>query len=163
MLLTDQIGYSRILFIIWNKSVRAYSTITGEWIRDLEGPNEKLVGHQCDPLNSKLLYACSQSGEVIAWKWKSGVINSRVKLKLPQDNVVVGNFVLIEMRDKRSYGLITWRNGGVSTVQIGVFDLADGTLQEVKIPIELKYVTSNKFSNSTNLLIISFAFPVSVK
>lgn len=134
-------AYYRILFIIWDKCIRAYSTLTGEWIRDMEGSTERLIGHQCDPLNPKLLYACTEIGEIIAWKWKSGVIHSRVKLNFVQNNAVVSNFTLIEMKDKRSYGLVAWRDGGgVSKIKIGIYDLSDGTLQEVKIPLRLRYV-----------------------
>lgn len=99
-----------------------------------------IVGHQCDPLNPKLLYACTEDGEIFSWKWKSGVINNRVRLNFVQDNVLVGYFSLLEMKDKRSYALITWqqRNGSnLGKVKIGVYDLADGTLQDVKMPLQL--------------------------
>lgn len=143
-LFTYIINFCRILFIIWDKSIRVYSTITGEWIRDLEGPDNKIIGHQCDALNPKLLYACTDAGEIVSWKWKSGVINNRVKLNFVHSHVTVGNFSLLEMKDKRSYALITWRHSGVSKVKMGVFDLIDGTLQEVTIPLDLGYVYSNR-------------------
>lgn len=131
------IFFSRILFIIWNEGIRAYSTTTGEWIRDLEGATDKIISQQCDPVNSKHLYACTINGEVISWKWKSGVINERQKLVFQHKNALVQTFSLVVMKDNRSYGLVTWRNGGTSKVDVGVFDLSSGQQQEVKIPLKL--------------------------
>lgn len=67
--------FFRILFVIWDDVVRAYSTQTGEWIRDLEGANAHIVGIQCVPEYPKLVFACTVSGQVLSWKWKSGVVN----------------------------------------------------------------------------------------
>lgn len=65
----------RILFVIWDDVVRAYSTQTGEWIRDLEGANADIIGVQCVAEYPKLVFACTVTGQVISWKWKSGVVN----------------------------------------------------------------------------------------
>lgn len=58
--------------------VRVYSTLTGEWIRDLDGPNAQIIGTQYDQQNAKILYACTETGEVVSWKWRSGVVHEKI-------------------------------------------------------------------------------------
>lgn len=57
--------------------MRAYSSQTGEWIRDLEGASAEIVNVQPDPANAKILFACTVEGQVISWKVKSGVVDKR--------------------------------------------------------------------------------------
>lgn len=65
----------RILFIIWDNIVRAYSAQTGEWIRDLEGANGEIINLQVDLHNPKIVIACTERGNIVSWKWKSGVVH----------------------------------------------------------------------------------------
>lgn len=129
-----------ILFIIWDTNIRAYSTSTGEWIRELEGlSGKKIVGQQWDPENPKLLYGCTDGGNIISWKWESGVVNEKQTLRfLFGSNARVESFSLIPMKDKRAYGLISWRGSDSPNVQIGIFDLANGFRVECKFPMKLK-------------------------
>lgn len=75
---TKHVFLFRILFIIWNNIVRAYSAQTGEWIRDLEGATENIVGIQLDVHNHKIVFACTTTGQIVSWKWKSGVVNENI-------------------------------------------------------------------------------------
>lgn len=129
-----------ILFIIWDTNIRAYSTSTGEWVRELEGIKEKkIVGQQWDPENPKLLYGCTDDGNIISWKWESGVVNEKKTLRFMfGSNARVESFALIPMNDKRAHGLISWRAGDSPNVQIGIFDLANGIRVECKFPMNLK-------------------------
>lgn len=65
--------YFRVIHVIWNNCVQTYSTSTGEWLRDLEGLNEPIIGLAYDNDNSKILLGCTVSGNILRWKWKSGV------------------------------------------------------------------------------------------
>lgn len=115
-----------------------FSVTTGDWIRDLEGIGKrKLIGHQFDPHNSKLFYGCTEVGDIISWKWKSGVINEKVSLRFARGSKpTVLTFSLIPMK-LDLYALITWRNKGNANVQFGIFSLKDGFRQELRMPLEL--------------------------
>lgn len=128
-----------ILFIIWDTNIRAYSSSTGEWIRELEGiSGKKIVGQQWDKDNPKLLYGCTDAGNIISWKWESGVVNEKQTLRfLFGSNARVESFALVPMKDKRAYGLVTWRGSDSPNVQIGIFDLATGIRVECKFPLQL--------------------------
>lgn len=118
-----------------------YSTLTGEYVRELEGiPGKKIVAIQCELNNPKLLYGCTESGEIISWKWKSGVINEKKFLRFYNGaNAVVYTFSLIAMKDATQiYGLVTWRTQNQVNVRIGIFNLLTGIQEEVQIPLKLK-------------------------
>lgn len=133
-------SFRSILFIIWDTNIRAYSTSTGEWIRELEGiSGKKIVGQQWDPNNPKLLYGCTDAGNIISWKWLSGVVNEKQTLRFMfGSNARVESFALLPMKDKRAYGLVSWRGDDNSNVQIGIFDLSNGFRVECILPLKLK-------------------------
>lgn len=47
-------------------------------MRNLEGIEDEIVGLALDLFNPKILIACSSSGEIIQWKWKSGVVAKKI-------------------------------------------------------------------------------------
>lgn len=128
--------------MISDDHVLVYSTQTGEYVRELEGiVGRKLVAIQCDLNNPKLLYGCTASGDIISWKWKSGVINEKHWLRFPvNSNAIVTAFSLIQMKDAtQTYGLITWRTSKNIIMQIGIFNLLNGLQEDVKLPLKLRY------------------------
>lgn len=127
-------------FIISGSNIRIYSTTTGERIRDLEGiPNNRLISQQIDLHNQKLLYGCTDKGDIISWKWKSGVIHEKQALRfLAGSFPLVSGFALISLKDERAYGLVTWKAMDSEDFQIGVFDLSNGFQQDLKLPLKLK-------------------------
>lgn len=61
--------------------MRLYSASTGEWLRDLEGVENEIISINLNVFNPKILIACSKTGEIFIWKWKSGVLlNSGVSI-----------------------------------------------------------------------------------
>lgn len=120
-------------------NIRAYSSSTGEWIRELEGNGgETIVGQQWDPNNSKLLYGCTNAGHIISWKWLSGVVNEKQTLRFTfGSNARVESFNLIPTKDRRPHGLISWRGDNNPNVQIGIFDLATGFRVDSKFSLNL--------------------------
>lgn len=117
-----------------------YSTTTGEWIRDLEGiPNKRLIGQQIDLHNQKFLYGCTDKGDIISWKWKSGVINEKQALRfLARSDPVVSGFALVNLKDDRAYGLASWKAMDSNNYELGIFDLSNGFQQDLKLPVKLK-------------------------
>lgn len=133
-------GSFRSLFVISDDHILVYSTQTGEYVRELEGiPSKKIVAIQCDPNSPKLLYGCTESGDIISWKWKSGVINEKHFLHLPTHGASrVNTFSLISLKDQtQTYGLITWRQTNRINIQIGIFNLLNGMQEDIKLPIPL--------------------------
>lgn len=132
--------FLRSLFVISDDHILVYSSTTGEYVRELEGiSGKKIIGIQCDPNNSKLLYGCTDSGDIISWKWKSGVINEKHYLHLPTNvSPRVNTFQLIGMKDAtQTCGLITWRQTNRAHVHIGIFNLLNGLQEEIKFSLEL--------------------------
>lgn len=134
-------GIFSILFVISDDHVLVYSTNTGEYVRELEGiPDKRIIAIQCDSNNPKLLFGCTESGDIISWKWKSGVINEKQFLKFrPGSKAVITTFSMISMKDaSQTFGLITWRDSNRFNTQIGIFNLLTGLREEVKLPLKLK-------------------------
>lgn len=129
------------MFVVCDDNVRVYSTTTGEWIRELQGISDKrIIGQQCDPNNGKLLYGCTQSGDVISWKWESGVVNEKQSLKFLQNTkAIVNSFALISIKNSAdTFGVITWRHQIGDKFKIGIFNLTTGQLEDFKLPFVLK-------------------------
>lgn len=59
-------------------------------------------------------------------------------LKFDTLKVIVRTFHLIDMKDNRAYGLLTWTHERGVTLQIGIFDLATGVQQEIEFPVRLE-------------------------
>lgn len=77
-ILIRRLFLARIIYVIWGNVVRAYSVQTGELLRDYEGLIDNIVAVHFHPYNSKLLIACSESGEIGFWKWKSGIYHNKI-------------------------------------------------------------------------------------
>lgn len=132
---------SRALFIVCDDNIRVYSTVTGKFIRGLEGVSgKKIVGQQWDRNNSKLLYGCTESGDIISWKWKSGVVNEKQSLRFYGGaKASVNTFALIEIPDlSQVFGLVTWRSVGSVKMRIGIFNLSTGLQEDIKFHLKLR-------------------------
>ncbi|KAJ6648432.1 WD repeat-containing protein 75 [Pseudolycoriella hygida] len=123
-----------VLFIIRQpKTVCAYSTNTGEWMCDLDEPTESLVGIHNMPNDTRRLIGCTESGDIVTWKHKSGVIENKVKINFPAKGAVVkvGSFNIISLdASDELLGLITWTYSHDAQVQICIFDLRTGNLKK---------------------------------
>lgn len=120
--------------------------MTGKFIRGLEGTaGRKIIGLHLDRNNAKILYGCTESGDIISWKWKSGVVNEKQALRFYGGaKATIYTFNLIELQDlSQAHGLVTWRTKDSIKIQIGIFNLASGLQEDVKLPLKLEYVISN--------------------
>lgn len=128
------------MFVISDDHILVYSTQTGEYVRELEGiPGRKIIAIQCDPNNPKLLFGCTESGDIISWKWKSGVINEKQFLRFrTHGSTRVLTFALIDMKDEsQTYGLVTWRQPNRINVQFGIFNLLNGLQENIELQLKL--------------------------
>lgn len=119
--------------------VRAYSSQTGEWIRDLEGANAEIVHLQTDPTSPLLVYACTVTGQVVSWKWRSGVVHETIALRFSTAGALVRSFHIVDLGDKRPYGLAAWSPRAGCPVQCSVFDFGNGVAQDLAFGMNLTY------------------------
>lgn len=59
--------------------IRVYSTSTGEWIRDLDEVNRAnptIINIQNMPNSPTILVGCTVAGDIVAWKYKVGTIDT---------------------------------------------------------------------------------------
>lgn len=125
---------------MWKDTVRVFQVTTGAWLRDLERSEQKLVAIEFDPNNSKLLYGCPENGNVIIWKWRSGVKEKRTQLQFPTRSKVC-SFQLVPNDDMDAtehapHALVTYLDIELQTVKTATFDLESGKLSdEFDIPL----------------------------
>jgi hypothetical protein len=98
---------SRNLFVIWNNKIQCFNVTTGELLRDFDGlaDGSVLVGMK---IHEDCLVACTDRGNVVTWKQKSGVIVSKVSLYefstkvLAFDIMTINKETMILLHYKRS-------------------------------------------------------------
>ncbi|XP_053691467.1 WD repeat-containing protein 75 [Sabethes cyaneus] len=71
-----------VIYVIWDKLVRAFSVTTGEVVRDFEGTGEDIIGILFDRNNRKFLYGCTSSGQILNWNTDSGVLHGKNEILL---------------------------------------------------------------------------------
>lgn len=59
--------------MVYGHIIRAYSTQTGEHVRDYKGLSHPAVGVQLHATRPELVVAVSEVGEMMAWRWESGI------------------------------------------------------------------------------------------
>lgn len=140
--------FSHIL-LVWKNVVRVYQVGTGAWLRDLEKSDQKLVAIEFDRHNPKLLYGCSEQGQVIVWKWRSGVKEKRVQLHFNHNNTaaavgqthvysfhVIPNDDMETESESQQIALVSYFDKPTQTVKIESFDLDSGKrVDEFDIPL----------------------------
>ncbi|XP_071445951.1 WD repeat-containing protein 75 [Hetaerina americana] len=89
---------SRILYVAWGNSVRAYSTQTGSVLFEFGGISSRCSSLQL-LLESDSLAACSEKGEVIFWDCSSAVIQEKRVLELPDAGKITGCHIFGREKD----------------------------------------------------------------
>ncbi|CAD7079270.1 unnamed protein product [Hermetia illucens] len=112
------------ILVIFKNLVQVYSTTTGEWLRDLEGVKDEIIGIQYDLNNPKIVFALSKTGEMIRWKWETGE-NLGTRL-LPFDNYTVLSFHLVDVLPESTSGFMTYTSSVTGRVDWAVVDMPVG-------------------------------------
>lgn len=68
----------RILFIIWKQTIRAYSAQTGDFVREFEQAEGRIIGIALHPNFSNTVIGCINTGQLIFWDCHSGLITSNL-------------------------------------------------------------------------------------
>lgn len=64
-------------------------------MRKLEGATTPLVDYDFELENDDVVVACSQSGEILTWNWKTGELKSNIQMDVNRN--IVTNFKLLNL------------------------------------------------------------------
>lgn len=111
---------------MWKNVVRIYNVSTGEWLRDLEMAPKDLISLEFASGNTKLLIGCCENGEIVIWKWKSGIREKRVQLQIPLTHVRQLTFNLVPNTDsdEEREAIVTFSER--NEFKIGIFNVETG-------------------------------------
>ncbi|XP_058453312.1 WD repeat-containing protein 75 isoform X2 [Malaya genurostris] len=83
-----------VIYVIWDRIVRAFSVTTGEVVRDYDGIDSNIIGVLIDRNNPKLLYGCTRNGIILSWNVDSGVLHGKKQI-LHKTEVQVNHFSIL--------------------------------------------------------------------
>ncbi|XP_046621539.1 WD repeat-containing protein 75 [Neodiprion virginianus] len=87
-----------LLFVVWKHSIRAYSTRTGDLVREFEGIEHKIAGISSHPDNRDVVLACSDVGELIYWNCYKGLIIKKTNLQVDDRDAKIRTFHIVRYR-----------------------------------------------------------------
>jgi len=91
--LSNVIFFFSTLYILWKNLIRAYSTQTGDFVREFEAADYRIAGMIMHPDNSNIIIGCTENGELNYWSCQSGIITK--KLVGIYERIVYEHIVLI--------------------------------------------------------------------
>ncbi|XP_034249175.1 WD repeat-containing protein 75 [Thrips palmi] len=110
-----------ILFVVYGQIIRAYSTRTGQLVRDYKGLSQPAVGVQLHPTRPELVVAVSESGEMMAWREDSGIHMLTVKLSVAAQCDHLFSFNLLPSEDGDCDIFVTWQKKNSRQANLSVF------------------------------------------
>ncbi|XP_043254565.1 WD repeat-containing protein 75 [Colletes gigas] len=117
------------LYIVWKHVVRAYSTQTGDFVRELEPANHRIAGLIVHPESSNSVIACTENGELNFWSCQSGIITKKLKLKF-QEDPRVKTFHIVNFKNQKGIELrqvlVTYISKCNTKIYVALFDLDTG-------------------------------------
>lgn len=66
------------MYIVWKHVIRAYSTQTGDFVKELEPASFRIAGLIIHPENPNLIIACTENGELNFWSCQSGIVTKKL-------------------------------------------------------------------------------------
>ncbi|XP_033329848.2 WD repeat-containing protein l(2)05287 [Megalopta genalis] len=118
-----------ILYIIWKHYVRAYSTQTGDFVKELEPASHRITGLIVHPGNFNNIIACTENGELNFWSCQSGIITKKLKLNF-QEEPKVKTFHIVNYKTHTGHEfsqvLITYISKCNKLIYVVLFDLDNG-------------------------------------
>ncbi|KZC09641.1 WD repeat-containing protein 75, partial [Dufourea novaeangliae] len=117
------------LYIIWKQIIRAYSTQTGDFVKELEPANLRIAGLTVHPENFNTIIACTENGELNFWNCQSGIITKKLKLVF-QEEPKVKTFHIVNYKthtaNQLSQVLVTYVSKCNTKIYVVLFDLDSG-------------------------------------
>ncbi|XP_076232800.1 WD repeat-containing protein l(2)05287 [Calliopsis andreniformis] len=121
------------LYIVWKHVIRAYSTQTGDFVRELEPANNRIAGLTIHPENPSSIIACTENGELNFWSCQSGIITKKLKLKF-QEEPKIRTFHIVNYKNHKGTELrqvlVTYNSSCNAQIYIVLFDLDSGLCQK---------------------------------
>lgn len=111
----------KLLYVVYDHVIRAYSTKTGELVRDYKGLSHPAVGVQLHATRPELVVAVSENGEMMAWRWESGIHMMTVKLRVAPECTKLLGFNLVPSEDGDCDVFATWQKNNVKRAEMSVF------------------------------------------
>lgn len=75
------IVFSRTLYVVWKQVIRAYSATTGDFVKELEPADHKIVDIFISPENADTIIGCTDNAELVHWNCHNGLITTKVVSK----------------------------------------------------------------------------------
>ncbi|KAG9433300.1 WD repeat-containing protein 75 [Apis mellifera carnica] len=118
-----------LLYIVWKHVIRAYSTQTGDFVKELEPASFRIAGLIVHPENPNLIIACTENGELNFWSCQSGIITKKLKLKF-QEEPKIKTFHIVNYKTHKGNELkqvlVTYISKCNTKIYIVLFDLDNG-------------------------------------
>lgn len=111
----------KLLYVVYGHVIRAYNTETGVLVRDYKGLSHPAVGVQLHATRPELVVAVSEEGELMAWRWESGIHMMTVKLRLAPECMKVTSFDLLPSEDGDCDVFATWQKRDTKRAEMSVF------------------------------------------
>ncbi|XP_008559275.1 WD repeat-containing protein 75 [Microplitis demolitor] len=116
-----------ILYVVWKQIIRAYSTQTGDFVRELEPAESKITGIASTENNNTII-GCTENGVLINWD-SHGLITKNLKLKTHK-NIKIKSFNIVNYINVKGnatqQALITYYVKPTNTIYLVLFDLENG-------------------------------------
>ncbi|ALC40359.1 CG12050 [Drosophila busckii] len=88
----------RFVFIRCGLKVQVFVTSTGELTRELTDATSTLISLEMDlKKQPDLLYGCTNTGQLLLWHWRTGVLQNDLQLNLGQDGLEILTFNLLDL------------------------------------------------------------------
>ncbi|XP_076755512.1 WD repeat-containing protein l(2)05287 [Xylocopa sonorina] len=117
------------LYIVWKHIIRAYSTQTGDFVRELEPADYRIAGLIVHPENPNVIIACTENGELNFWNCQSGITTKKLKLKF-QEEPKIKTFHIVTYKThvghELSQVLVTYVSKCNTEIYIVLFDIDNG-------------------------------------
>lgn len=121
-----------ILFIIWKQTIRAYSAQTGDFVREFEQAEGRIIGIALHPNFSNTVIGCINTGQLIFWDCHSGLITSNLKLELDSSaDLKIKYFHLLRYKNEKGkpvqHILVSYTLNNPDLICLSVYNLKGRT------------------------------------
>lgn len=66
---------------MWKQVIRAYSTQTGDFVKEFEPADHKLISITLLPYNADTIIGCTDNAELVYWNCQNGLITNKTVSK----------------------------------------------------------------------------------